>query len=320
MGRKALTTAPALVDDAPLDAAELLASQNLMGAVAQDMNAERDLVNQLLGQAQMAGAFEEFSRTVRTSKLAFVKENKLYRALAGRKSPHGAETLSGTWEEFCTLLDRSVDQVDRDIANLRAFGEEALESMSKMGIGYRELRQYRRLPEDDKSALVEAARSGDKDSFIELAEEIISKHAKEKADLNKRLDEVNADYDAQGEVLAKKSSDLNTTTVELLQARKRIATLPAEQALKELRMEVVAITTASESEIQVNLRAGFGQLLQHGEASGQDPRPFMALQLRQIEIAIARIRMDFDLEADDAEAVPAWLGEDAPLPADVVGA
>ena len=26
---------------------------------------ERDLVNQLLGQAQMAGAFEEFSRTVR---------------------------------------------------------------------------------------------------------------------------------------------------------------------------------------------------------------------------------------------------------------
>ncbi len=33
-----------------------------------------------------------------------------------------------------------------DIANLRTFGEEALESMSRMGIGYRELRQWRKLP------------------------------------------------------------------------------------------------------------------------------------------------------------------------------
>ena len=124
----------------------------MLGTIAQGFGEERDLINQLLGQAQMAGAFEDFFRTVRTSKLAFVKENKLYRALAGRKSPHGAENLSGTWEEFCNLLGRSVDQVDRDISNLRAFGEEALESMSRMGIGYRELRQFRRLPEDQKSA------------------------------------------------------------------------------------------------------------------------------------------------------------------------
>ena len=58
---------------------------NVLAAVQADYSKERDLVNQLLGQAQMAGAFEEFSRTVRTSKLAFVKENKLYRALAGSK-------------------------------------------------------------------------------------------------------------------------------------------------------------------------------------------------------------------------------------------
>ncbi|WP_255306833.1 hypothetical protein [Gilliamella sp. GillExp13] len=33
-------------------------------------------------------------------------------------------------------------KVDDDIANLRILGEEALESMSRMGIGYRELYQY----------------------------------------------------------------------------------------------------------------------------------------------------------------------------------
>lgn len=135
---------------------ELESTQNLMATAISQITDERDLLNQLLGQARMAGAFEDFSRTVRTSKLAFVKENKLYRNLKGSKSPHGAEKMSGTWEEFCSLLGRSVDQVDRDIANLRTFGEEALESMSRMGSGYRELRQFRRLQDDQKSANVGA--------------------------------------------------------------------------------------------------------------------------------------------------------------------
>ncbi|MGV8638395.1 hypothetical protein ACV35T_02585, partial [Pseudomonas aeruginosa] len=51
----------------------------MLGDIAQGIQEERDLVNQLLGQAQMADAFAKFSVTVTTSKLAFVKENKLYR-------------------------------------------------------------------------------------------------------------------------------------------------------------------------------------------------------------------------------------------------
>ena len=140
---------------------ELKATQNLMATVTSQLSDERDLLNQLLGQAQMADAFEQFSRTVRTSKLAFVKENKLYRNLKGKKTPNGSE-FSGTWDEFCNVLGISVDKADLDIANLTAFGEEALDSMSRMGIGYRELRQFRRLPDDQKSALIEVAKEGDK--------------------------------------------------------------------------------------------------------------------------------------------------------------
>ncbi|WP_238945189.1 hypothetical protein [Allofranklinella schreckenbergeri] len=140
---------------------------------------DRDLLNQLLGQAQMADAISQFSRTVRLSKLAYVKECKLYRQLAGRQTPNGS-ALHGTWEEFCNLLGHSKDKVDLDLQNLQAFGEEALESMSRMGIGYRELRQYRRLPEDQKQALIEVAKTGDKEGFVDLAEELIAKHAKEK--------------------------------------------------------------------------------------------------------------------------------------------
>lgn len=194
----------------------------MLGAIAQGMQEERDLVNQLLGQAQMAGAFEEFSRTVRTSKLAYVKENKLYKALRGKKNSDGPE-FSGSWEEFCKLLGRSVDQVDDDIKNLRTFGEAALESMSSMGIGYRELRQYRRLPEDDKFALIEAAKSGDSAAFVDLAEELIAKHAKEKEELTKKLEDTQHDYDALSKVEADTSKKLREAKLELERAQLRTA-------------------------------------------------------------------------------------------------
>ncbi|ENT2765687.1 TPA: hypothetical protein MXV29_006964, partial [Pseudomonas aeruginosa] len=86
----------------------------MLGDIAQGMHEERDLVNQLLGQAQMADALSQFSRTVRLTKLAYVRENKLYRALAGKKMPNGS-ALKGTWEEFCTLLGYSKDKVDLDL-------------------------------------------------------------------------------------------------------------------------------------------------------------------------------------------------------------
>lgn len=160
---------------------------------------ERDLVNQLLGQAQAADAIKQISQTIGVSKLAYVKENKLYRALRGMKTPNGLELL-GTWEEFCNLLGYSDEKINQDIANLKFFGEEALESMGRMGIGYRELRQYRRLPEDEKIALIEVAKTNDKDAFVELAETIIAKHAQEKEAMAKEISDAKADYQALDKV------------------------------------------------------------------------------------------------------------------------
>jgi hypothetical protein len=290
-----------------LDGEMLTANQNAMATIQASHSDERDTVNQLLGQAQMAGAFEEFSRTVRTSKLAFVKENKLYRAIAGRKSPHGAEILNGTWDEFCALLGRSVDQVDRDIANLRAFGEEALDSMSRMGIGYRELRQYRRLPEDQQAALIEVAKAGDKDAFLDLAEEVIAKHAKEKEELTQRLDEVNADYEAQGEVMAKKTKELDSTKQELEKHRKRIQTAAPDEVIKELRTEVVALQFEVEAKILGELREGFTRMAEHAAEHGQDHRAYQADLIQQLETTLATVRSEFNLPAQSDGAAPVWL-------------
>ncbi|MEZ1437453.1 hypothetical protein QVM41_14315 [Pseudomonas shirazica] len=287
-------------------------AMSALGAIAQDMQEERDLVNQLLGQAQMADAIAKFSETVSTSKLAYVKENKLYRALKGKKTGNGFEFLSGTWEEFCGLLGVTARKVDMDIANLQAFGEAALDSMSRMGIGYRELRQYRKLPDDQKTALIEAAKSGDKDSFVDLAEELIAKHVKEKDALTKKLDDVSANYDAQSRVLANTSEKLQNAHVELEKTRRVVASRTADELASELRQEIMAQATSIEASIACKLRPAILALTEHAMTTGTDHRGVIAGVLAQVERVISSIRNECGVEGEpDSDATPGWLRADA---------
>ncbi len=308
MGR---TTTPTVQPETDIELnPEVVSSQTLLTSMQQQYGEERDLVNQLLGQAQMAGAFEEFSRTVRTSKLAFVKENKLYRTLAGKKNPHGAE-YSGTWEEFCSLLGRSVDQVDRDIANLRTFGEEALESMSRMGIGYRELRQFRRLPEDQKSALIEVAKGGDKEAFVELAEEIITKHAKEKATLTQKLEEAEADLLAREEVLAGRNTKIDQLETELSKTKKLIATMPPEEEGAAIRAEAGQIAFECEALLMGKMRPAIERLNRHTMEHDHDHEEFKAGLICQLELLLNQLRSDYGIKSTpNADPVPAWAKEE----------
>ncbi|HEL3413135.1 TPA: hypothetical protein UMM07_004461 [Klebsiella pneumoniae] len=294
-----------LIPDVALNP-ELEATQNLMATVSSQMNDERDLLNQLLGQAQMAGAFEDFSRTVRTSKLAFVKENKLYRNLKDAKNPHGAEKLSGTWEEFCGLLGRSVDQVDRDIANLTAFGEEALESMSRMGIGYRELRQFRRLPEDQKSALIEVAKEGDKTALLELAEEMIAKHAREK-------EELKTDLEISRQMLAEKKEELGTMRNEKEELKSRLVRRTTTETPDEEGVALETEVTGFKSGVLsafFDLKSGFNALTEHTERTGINHTGMMAGLLDDLQAQFEELRQEFSLpEAREASVIPDWVKE-----------
>ncbi|MGR3966095.1 hypothetical protein FW800_16725 [Pseudomonas sp. 910_23] len=299
---KAQPTAP--IELPVLDGEMLTATQNSMATAMTSHSEERDIVNQMLGQAQMADSIGKFTATVAVSKMAYVKENKLYRGLAGMHDRDG-RVLSGTWEEFCSLLGTSAPKVNEDINNLRQFGEDALESMSRMGIGYREMRQYRRLPEDAQAALIEVAKAGDKEAFVDLAEEIIAKHSKEKTELTQRLDEVNADYEAQGEVMANKAKELDSTKQELKKLQKRIQTATPDDVIKELRTEVVALHFEVEAKILGELREGFAKMAEHAAEHGQDHRAYQADLINQLEITLATVRSEFHLP-EHQDDTPVW--------------
>jgi len=190
---------------------------NLSAAIQADYNQGRDLVNQMLGQIQMSRAISKFADVVSLSKLKHIKETKLYRAAAGQKGIdcNGNEIADvGTFEGFCLALGTTRQKVDEDLQNLEAFGEDALQQLNSVGVGYRELRQYRRLPQDERLALIEAAKAGDKDDLLDLAESLIAKHTKEKEALTKANEDLKADAEATDRVL----SDNQKTITKLQKA------------------------------------------------------------------------------------------------------
>ncbi|MFG8524541.1 hypothetical protein ACEOUJ_29120 [Pseudomonas aeruginosa] len=285
----------------------------VLGAIAQDMHEERDLVNQLLGQVQMANAIARFSDVVGLSKLQYIKETKLYRALKGKKAfaPDGSEISDvGTFEGFCQALGLSYSKVHEDLQNLSAFGEEALKQLSAVGAGYRELRQWRKLPEDARSALIEAAKQGNKDAVEYLAEELIATHTKEKAALEKQVEDLRADNEALGERMARKSRELDETVHELEKTKRRIQTMKADEAEKELRQEATAIAFEAEADISGKLREAFSVMLDHAEKTGTDPRTFQAGLVRHLEKLLLQIREEFQLpdgEAPDDISEFGWI-------------
>lgn len=280
---------------------------------------DRDLLNQLLGQAQMADAFAKFSKTVLTSKLAYVKENKLYQQLKGKTTQDGLG-LSGTWAEFCNLLGFTPEHANESIANLNQFGAEALDSMSSMGIGYRELRQYRRLPEDQKQALIEVAKAGDKEGFVDLAEELIAKHAKEKEALaaqvksaQAQVADARATLEAKDRVMKSNSAQINELAEKLEKLEQGQYTPPPGSAARSAD-EQALVNALDKGSAGVFLRLADLELA--AQAALESGSEYVQLRGRQVLEFLAQQLADvlerLGVEVDFAERVmPDWLDPEA---------
>ena len=270
----------------------------------------RDLVNQLLGQAQAFQAAGNLLQTFGVSKLALVKENKLYQQLSGMKAPNGSE-LKGTWVEFCGLLGISDDKANEDINNLNAFGEDALEQMQRIGIGYRELRQYRKLPEDQKQALIEVAKAGDKEGFVELAEEIIAKHAKEKEALATQVEEAQATLEAKDRVLQTRAELIGKLEEQVAGKFKPLPGSEARTAQEQaLLKELDEGTSSAFLSMHRTFKAADAALSGSGARDAIQARARQAIEF--LAQQLADMCEEFGMSVDLDERInPSWLSEDA---------
>ena len=216
---------------------------DILTTVKDDYSTDRDLINQMLGQIQMSDAISKFANVVSLQKLKHIKENKLYRAMAGgiATTDESKPPSVGTWEGFCLAIGTTRQKVDEDLLNLRAFGEEALDDLTRVGAGYRELRQLRKLPDDELEAAKEIAASDDKEGLIEFITDMAAKHNKEKEELKKSRDELQKDAEANERMLVSKNSKIDKLDKKVhdLQSRTR----PWDQRCNDINIEVASIAS-----------------------------------------------------------------------------
>jgi hypothetical protein len=193
--------------------------------IADSYTEERDLINQLIGQVQMARAISKFTDVVGLAKLQHIKESKSYRALSGKTGTdiNGDEIHDvGTWEGFCRALGTSANKVDEDLTNLRVFGDEAMEQLTRIGAGYRELRQLRKLPEDIRQEIAgQLVNLDDKEEIVALIDDLAARHAREKDELQKENAELKADAEANEQVISDKSAKLDAMEREIYKLRNK---------------------------------------------------------------------------------------------------
>lgn len=300
-------------DFVPLE--ELMEAQDARSVISKEMNNDRDLANQLLGQIKMAQSFSIFANVISTAQLKNIKENKLYKALDGKTGVdiNGNKIANvGTWEGFCQAVGVSRAKADDDILNLNTFGEEALKQLSAVGAGYRELRQFRKLPEDEKQALIEVAKEGDKEGFAEVAETIIAKHAKEKEALTKQLEDVKLDLEASRATANKKEATLLKTENELEKLKVRIQKMTPVELGEQLREEATRTINKVEVDIRGNFYNALKALFDHQTQTGVDHSSLMTGFLTQIKRAVNDVAIALDIqEAFDDNPVPEFLRDDA---------
>jgi hypothetical protein len=198
---------------------EMAAAESELSVIQQSYTAEQRemsaLIHEHIGRKQAFKAVEKLSTVSSLLAIQKIKESKLYRGFEYIDENQKCQRIS-SFEEYCLVIEgRSRQSVDLDLANMNAFGEEFFDAMSVIGIGPSKMRDMRKLPENEKQALLEVAKTGEKESFIDLASSIIAKHEAEKTTATNKISELEKTLVAKDSVLKDKNSVIDSKLDEI---------------------------------------------------------------------------------------------------------
>lgn len=286
--------------------------QSAVSLVAKQMTQDKAQAHELIGMIK-AFDFTQKLVTVTTLKLLNqVKESKSYKGLT-LSDKEGKLVTVTTWEDFCITLGFSREQMDENLRNLNTFGENFLETSQRLGLGYREMRKLRKLPEDARAEIVDAefSETADKEELLEKIEELTAKHAQEKQILEGQLKQSHANYEAQSKVLKNKNDRINQLDIELEKKKNHINTLSPDEKGGLLRKETSQLAYNAEAILRGQVWKAFETLDSHTQESGIDHKQFMVGTLAEIELVLNELRTAFNLpRLADGDNRPEWLRED----------
>ncbi|MDG4948450.1 hypothetical protein NYR72_07905 [Actinobacillus equuli subsp. haemolyticus] len=282
--------------------------QNAVALAAKAMTQEMADAYEMLGMIKMSDFHRKLTTCQHIKVLAEFKEAKKYKGLEMLDTSGNRRQVS-TWDDFCNALGFSRQKIDEDITNLYKLGEDFLETSQRLGLGYREMRKLRQLPEEARAEIVEAdySETTDKEDLIEKIEDLTAKHAKEKESLTKQLESVKANYDAQAKVIANKDERLNKLDKELAKKTLLIETQTPDQRGGMLREEAAQISYKAEAILRGQVFQAFEALQAHQEEHGIDHRQFMSGVLAEYQLILSELKERFNLtDEPTGDNLPEW--------------
>ena len=223
------------------------AEQALTSAIASITNEQLEM-NQFLGRVEAMQALAYSIEAFSLSQLAEIKDKKLYRHFNNQTVIRdGMEVPLNTWAGFCRAINSSDKTIDEKLVNLRLLGEEALQKSEALGITTKQLRQLRKLDESDQAGIVGEieANAGDKESIIELIEDMSVKHAKQKESLEKKVKELEKEAKAKDAVIRQKQDTIDAKNDEIIKMDKKLAlklNAPIHERAKDFAIEIDKLT------------------------------------------------------------------------------
>lgn len=240
--------------------------------------------------------------------LAEIKESKEYKGLQ-LFSAEGKLVTVTSWEDFCKSLGHSREKVDQDILNLSTFGEDFLETSQRMGVGYRDLRKLRKLPDAEREVIIngEAVQAEDKDSLIDLIEEMSAKHVKTKQELQQQIDELKADNTAKDNVLSTKNKKIDELDTKLSLRQQPDQQYIVEQETEEHINKELAKAVAKVLSAVSEFNTGIITLKQQAQEVVPHLLPKIDQDLSYVYGRLADIALHEGIDIDLAEMItPSW--------------
>lgn len=286
--------------------------QDAVVLASKAMTAEMADAYEMLGMIKMSDFHRKLTTCQHIKVLAEFKEAKKYKGLE-MLDVSGNRRQVSTWDDFCSALGFSRQKIDEDISNLYKLGEDFLETSQRLGLGYREMRKLRQLPEAARAEIVDAdySEATDKEDLIEKIEDLTAKHAKEKEALQAQLKRKSDDYEAQAKMIAAKNDRINHLDLELAKKTKAIETQTPEQRGGALREEAAAISYKAEAVLRGQVFKAFEALTAHTQETGVDHKQFMSGVLAEYQLILSELKERFGLDdTPSGEALPEWARDD----------
>jgi hypothetical protein len=240
----------------------------------------------------------EFTRRVGDVAIAQIflslKQSKSYKGIPYSDSD-GTTRRVGSFEEFCqAFFSKSYNRCLELSQNLQLLGTDLYEQSELIGFRARDYQALKALPADEQEIVKQAIETDDRDTVIDLLQEMALKHAKEKAAMQKQQFEDRENLEVRGKMLADERTAHQETKLELERNKRRIQKLTPSERTQELREEIARLTHGFEYSIRGTFCQSLLELEKETEDGvGQDHRAFMSLMVRQVELACADIREKF---------------------------